>query len=79
MIHSIRKSRYYLEDEKVAVVVTCQKYDKLREGHTVDVKYQDLDEVLVDRETVLEKLARLSFTEEEIVVLDDPNYHEINI
>ena len=55
VIHSIRKSKYYQEDEKVAVVIICQKYDQLR---TVEGKsnYSDLDEVLNDREVVLEQL-----------------------
>ena len=44
IIHSIRKSNYFDADEKVAVVVICKKYDKLRkvEGRS---NYQDIEEV----------------------------------
>ena len=30
IIHSIRKSNYYCEDEKLAVIVVCSKYEKVR-------------------------------------------------
>jgi len=32
-----------------------------------------------DRATVLEKLARLNFGEDEIVIMDDPSYNDLNI
>ena len=32
-----------------------------------------------DRDTVLDNLAKLNFSEDEIVVFEDPTYNEINI
>ena len=81
IIHSIRKSQYYAHDEKIAIVVVCSKYDKTRsrEGCGGGQGYQDLSEVLADRDTVLSQLAKLSFSKDEIVVMEDPSYHEMNI
>ena len=30
IIHSMRKSSYYADDEKFAVIIVCRRYDKLR-------------------------------------------------
>ena len=78
IIHSIRKSNYYIEDEKIAIVVICNKYDQLRTRENCS-KYLDLEEVIVDRDVVLERLTRLSFTEDEILLMEDPSYNDINI
>ena len=78
IIHSIRESNYFAADEKLAVIVICRKYDKLR---TVEGRgqYQDLEEVVADRDLVLDRLGRLSFSTEEIILMEDPSYHDMNI
>ena len=78
IIHSIRQSNYFAADEKLAVVVICKKYDQLRTvaGRSA---FEDLEEVEADRDLVLDRLARLSFTSEEIVLMEDPSYHDMNI
>ena len=55
IIHSIRRSQYFSHDEKLAVVIICRKYDKLR---TLPDKmnFADLDNVLEDKEVVLNHL-----------------------
>ena len=78
IIHSIRKSKYFQEDEKIAVIVICSDYEQTREREGCS-GYQDLDEAINDRETVLSNLAKLSFGEDEIKVMDDPSYNEMNI
>ena len=39
----------------------------------------DLENALQDKEVVLENLKKFSFTEEEIIVLEDPSYNDVNI
>ena len=65
-------------DEKIAVVVICSNYDQVREREGC-AGYQDLEEAVNDKETVLESLAKLSFTKDEIVTMDDPTYNGMNI
>ena len=80
IIHSLRKSNYYSHEEKLAVVVVCSRYDKtrMREGNCC-LGYQDLEEVLADRDTVLEQLTKLGFTRDEIIIMEDPSFNDMNI
>jgi len=38
-----------------------------------------LEQVLEDKQTVLQNLAKFSFFSDEIVVLEDPSYNDLNI
>ena len=58
VIHSIKKSSYYKYDEKIALVIVCRKYDQLRKLHGMEF-YQDLDQVLVDKENAVSYLKML--------------------
>ena len=50
----------------------------MREGNCC-LGYSDLEEVLTDQETVLEQLTKLGFTQDEIVIMENPTYNDMNI
>lgn len=39
----------------------------------------DLDDVLEDKEVVLSQLKAFSFSDDEIMILEDPSYNDLNI
>ena len=52
IIHSIRQSQYFNYDEKLAVVIICRKYEKLRTKAGKE-NLADLEFVLKDKEVVI--------------------------
>jgi len=71
----MENSPYFVYDQRVALIIGCIKYDKLRtsEGKS---KFSDLAEVEEDIINVTDGLKRLGFKDDEMQVLRDPSFDD---